>query len=84
MFGVQLMACIGEHFTDGDDICGVVVNIRGKQDRLSIWTKTASDEAIQVSTASHTKPMQNHALCVNQQHSKTVEQRLWQVFLLRP
>lgn len=45
---VQLMACIGEHFTNGDDICGIVINIRGKQDRLSIWTRTASNEAVQV------------------------------------
>lgn len=44
------MACIGEHFTEGEDICGVVVNIRGKQDRLSIWTRTSSDESIQVYT----------------------------------
>ena len=45
---MQLMACIGEHFTEGDDICGVVVNIRAKQDRLSVWTKTSSDESVQV------------------------------------
>ena len=41
------MACIGEHFSNGDDICGVVVNMR-KNDRLSIWTKTANNEAVQV------------------------------------
>ena len=41
------MACIGEHFSNGDDICGVVVNMR-KNDRLSIWTRTANNEAVQV------------------------------------
>ena len=51
MLGVpQLLAVIGEQF-DGDasnEICGVVINIRNKQDRLSIWTKTASNESAQV------------------------------------
>lgn len=45
-----LLAVIGEQF-DGDasnEICGVVINIRNKQDRLSIWTKTASNESAQI------------------------------------
>ena len=45
---LQLLACIGEQFTEGDDICGIVVNVRAKQDRVSVWTKTASNEAAQV------------------------------------
>lgn len=44
------MACIGEQFTEGDEICGIVVNVRARQDRLCMWTKTASNEAAQVST----------------------------------
>ncbi|XP_054777017.1 eukaryotic translation initiation factor 4E-1-like [Prosopis cineraria] len=43
-----LLAMIGEQFDHGDEICGAVVNVRGKQDRVSIWTKNASDEAAQV------------------------------------
>jgi hypothetical protein len=45
---MQLLACIGEQFTEGDEICGIVVNVRAKQDKLCVWTKTASNEAAQV------------------------------------
>lgn len=45
---MQVLACIGEQFTEGDEICGVAVNIRGKGDRIELWTKTASNEAVQV------------------------------------
>lgn len=44
----QILACIGEQFTEGDEICGIVVNVRAKQDKLCIWTKTAANEAAQV------------------------------------
>lgn len=44
-----VLACIGEQFGDGDEICGIVVNVRAKQNRISLWTKTASNEAAQVS-----------------------------------
>ncbi|CAN8274712.1 unnamed protein product [Cochlearia groenlandica] len=44
-----LLALIGEQFDHGDEICGAVVNIRTKQERISIWTKNASNEAAQVS-----------------------------------
>ena len=47
-FLVQIMAAIGEQFTEGEEICGIVVNLRARQDRLCIWTKTASNEAAQV------------------------------------
>ena len=45
----QLLACIGEQFSEGEEICGVVVNVRARQDKLCIWTKSASNEAAQVS-----------------------------------
>ncbi len=44
----QLLGCIGEQFDDGDEICGVVVNVRGRGDRICLWTRTASNEAVQV------------------------------------
>ncbi|KAJ7947219.1 Eukaryotic translation initiation factor 4E [Quillaja saponaria] len=44
-----LLAMIGEQFDHGDEICGAVVNVRGKQEKISIWTKNASNEAAQVS-----------------------------------
>eukprot|EP00959_Pyramimonas_sp_CCMP1952_P441962 9252025-Pyramimonas_sp.AAC.1 len=44
----QVLAAIGETFDEGEEVCGIVVNIRTKQDRISIWTKTASNESAQV------------------------------------
>ncbi|CAO2823457.1 unnamed protein product [Amaranthus hypochondriacus] len=44
-----LLAMIGEQFDHGDEICGAVVNVRGKQDKISIWTKNAANEAAQLS-----------------------------------
>lgn len=44
-----LLALIGEQFDYGDEICGAVVNVRGKQERISIWTKNAHNEAAQMS-----------------------------------
>jgi translation initiation factor 4E len=40
-----LIAMIGENLDDGDDVCGLVVNRRGKQDRIAIWNRNASDDA---------------------------------------
>lgn len=45
---LQLLACIGEQFTEGDEVCGIVVNMRAKQDKLCLWSKTAANEASQV------------------------------------
>nr|AGI41304.1 eukaryotic translation initiation factor 4E [Phaseolus vulgaris]AGI41305.1 eukaryotic translation initiation factor 4E [Phaseolus vulgaris]AGI41306.1 eukaryotic translation initiation factor 4E [Phaseolus vulgaris]AGI41307.1 eukaryotic translation initiation factor 4E [Phaseolus vulgaris] len=44
-----LLAMIGEQFDYGDEICGAVVNVRNRQDKISIWTKNASNEAAQMS-----------------------------------
>ncbi|CAM6110722.1 unnamed protein product [Calypogeia fissa] len=44
-----LLAMIGEQFDEYDEICGAVVSVRARQDKLALWTKTASNEAAQVS-----------------------------------
>ncbi|KAL3507441.1 hypothetical protein ACH5RR_032823 [Cinchona calisaya] len=44
-----LLAMIGEQFDYGDEICGAVVSVRSKGDKISIWTKNAANEAAQVS-----------------------------------
>ncbi|CAN1329515.1 Eukaryotic translation initiation factor 4E-1 [Linum perenne] len=44
-----LLAMIGEQFDHGDEICGAVINVRARQDKISIWTKNASNEAAQLS-----------------------------------
>ncbi|CAH8358782.1 unnamed protein product [Eruca vesicaria subsp. sativa] len=41
-----LMALIGEQFEEADEICGVVASVRQKQDKLSLWTRTKSNEAV--------------------------------------
>jgi len=45
-----LMALIGEQFDEADEICGVVASVRpqSKQDKLSLWTRTKSNEAVLV------------------------------------
>ncbi|XP_044495316.1 eukaryotic translation initiation factor 4E-1-like [Mangifera indica] len=44
-----LLALIGEQFDHGDEICGVVVNVRGRQEKIGLWTKNAANEAAQLS-----------------------------------
>jgi translation initiation factor 4E len=46
---MELLAMIGEQFERGDETCGAVVNVRGKQEKISLWTKNVSNEAAQVS-----------------------------------
>ncbi|KAK6123942.1 hypothetical protein DH2020_042287 [Rehmannia glutinosa] len=42
-----LLAMIGEQFDYRDEICGAVVNVRAGQEKISIWTKNAVNEAAQ-------------------------------------
>ncbi|KAG0495541.1 hypothetical protein HPP92_000232 [Vanilla planifolia] len=44
-----LLAMLGEQFDQGDEICGAVVNIRAKQEKISIWTKNGLNEVAQMS-----------------------------------
>ena len=42
MFFLQLLCLIGEAFgEDSDQVCGAVVNIRAKGDKLAVWTQFA-------------------------------------------
>lgn len=50
-----LLAMIGEQFCEPSEICGAVVSVRQKQHRISLWTKTASDEADQMAIGRHFK-----------------------------
>lgn len=42
-----LLACIGESFDDESEIAGCVVSVRKTGDKISLWTKSASNEAVQ-------------------------------------
>uniref|UniRef100_A0A2P2M802 Eukaryotic translation initiation factor 4E-1 n=2 Tax=Rhizophora mucronata TaxID=61149 RepID=A0A2P2M802_RHIMU len=44
-----LLAMIGEQFDHGDEICGAVVSVRIRQEKIALWTKNASNEAAQLS-----------------------------------
>ncbi|XP_030975139.1 eukaryotic translation initiation factor [Quercus lobata] len=44
-----MMALIGEQFDEADEICGVVASVRQRQDKLALWTRTAANEATQMS-----------------------------------
>lgn len=44
-----LLAMIGEQFDEGDEICGVVASVRARQEKIALWTKTATNEAAQMS-----------------------------------
>lgn len=54
---LQVLACIGEQFDEGDEVCGVTVNIRNGKDRLELWSKTAANEALQMSIGKQLKQM---------------------------
>ncbi|TQE00713.1 hypothetical protein C1H46_013652 [Malus baccata] len=45
----MLLAMIGEQFDHGDEICGAVVNVRKSLEKITLWTKNATNEAAQVS-----------------------------------
>ena len=39
VFSFKLLCLIGESFDDySDDVCGAVVNVRAKGDKIAIWT----------------------------------------------
>ncbi|XP_018915709.1 eukaryotic translation initiation factor 4E type 2 [Bemisia tabaci] len=40
-----VLAMLGEQFMVGEEICGAVVSIRFQEDIISVWNKSASDQA---------------------------------------
>merc|ERR1712093_41838 len=44
-----VLACIGEQFNQGENICGIAVNLRKSSAKFFLWTKNASNEALQMS-----------------------------------
>ncbi|XAR66638.1 hypothetical protein NMG60_11012930 [Bertholletia excelsa] len=44
-----LLAVIGEQFDHGHQICGAVVNVRARQEKVALWTKNATNESAQIS-----------------------------------
>ena len=60
----QLLAMIGEQFSEPSEICGAVVSVRAKGDRISLWTRTASNENVQARAAPPFRPSRS-ARCRN-------------------
>ena len=43
-----MLALLGEQFMVGDEICGAVVSVRVHEDIISVWNRTAQDQATTV------------------------------------
>ncbi|KAL3741586.1 hypothetical protein ACJRO7_017104 [Eucalyptus globulus] len=56
-----LLAMVGEQFDHGDEICGAVVSVRAKQEKIALWTRDASDEAAQMSIGKQWKEFLNYS-----------------------
>ncbi|XVF25560.1 hypothetical protein REPUB_Repub13aG0222500 [Reevesia pubescens] len=52
-----LLALIGEQFEYGDEICGAVVSVRTRQDKIAMWTKNAANETAQISIGKQWKEL---------------------------
>ncbi|XP_017139307.1 eukaryotic translation initiation factor 4E1 [Drosophila miranda] len=52
-----LLCCIGECFKYSDEICGVVINVRNKANKLSLWTKNSRNKRAVLSLGRQLKNM---------------------------
>lgn len=46
LWELLVLAVIGEQFSVGKEICGIVCSIRPQEDLISIWTKTANNQLV--------------------------------------
>ncbi|KAG6483424.1 hypothetical protein ZIOFF_060069 [Zingiber officinale] len=65
MWLYTLLAMIGEQFDYGDEICGAVVNVRGKQEKIALWTKNAANEKAQMSIGKQWKEFLDYNDTIN-------------------
>ncbi|NP_001275360.1 eukaryotic translation initiation factor 4E allele A [Solanum tuberosum] len=56
-----LLAMIGHQFDHGDEICGAVVSVRSKGEKIALWTKNAANETAQVSIGKQWKQFLDHS-----------------------
>lgn len=49
---------VGEQFAESAEVNGVAANVRRNQDRIELWTRTASNEAAQMKVSASTLPEQ--------------------------
>uniref|UniRef100_A0A803MMP2 eIF-4F 25 kDa subunit n=1 Tax=Chenopodium quinoa TaxID=63459 RepID=A0A803MMP2_CHEQI len=55
-----LLAMIGEQFDHGDEMCGAVVDVRARQEKISIRTKNAANEFAQITLCKNWWPCAVH------------------------
>jgi len=71
-----LMAIVGEQFDEGSDyICGAVVNVRQKGDKISLWTKDASKEDINRKIGQIVKQKLNIGVMITYEMHKDTSQK---------
>lgn len=46
LWELLVFAVIGEQFSVGKEICGIVCSIRPQEDLISVWTKTANNQLV--------------------------------------
>jgi len=69
-----VLACVGESFSDtnNDEVCGCVVSVRKSQDRIALWTRTATNEIATTAIGRHLKQIlefQDNAVLGYQAHA---------------
>jgi len=52
-----VLACVGENFGDAqnDEVCGCVISVRKSQDKIALWTKTATNDLAATAIGRHLK-----------------------------
>uniref|UniRef100_A0A0C9QLX9 eIF-4F 25 kDa subunit n=1 Tax=Wollemia nobilis TaxID=56998 RepID=A0A0C9QLX9_9CONI len=55
-----ILAMIGEQFDEGDEICGVVASVRARQEKIALWTRNASNEAVQMTVGRQWKEFMDY------------------------
>ena len=57
-----VLAAVGEQFSEGEELCGIVLSPRAKEVRLSLWTRNAKDEAAQRRLGAEWKAVLNDSI----------------------
>ena len=50
-----ILSLIGENVDDGTEVCGAVISVRNRGDRMAVWTRSAEVQDVQVSIGNKLK-----------------------------
>eukprot|EP01102_Stenamoeba_stenopodia_P009739 TRINITY_DN2886_c0_g1_i1.p1 TRINITY_DN2886_c0_g1~~TRINITY_DN2886_c0_g1_i1.p1 ORF type:complete len:671 (+),score=136.06 TRINITY_DN2886_c0_g1_i1:291-2303(+) len=76
IWGHLVLGLIGEQLESGDDVNGVVLAIRGRNNNISIWNKTSGDTNVIESIGQQVRKLlslDDHTRIVYQSHTSTAE-----------